>query len=82
MYKRTRGLSSNQDYLNGYNNQLKKYADAENTNNMVYVFIDVGNPGRRRTLEEMHERNLRSGNRIPEVVIIDATEQLSASKRG
>ncbi len=74
-------LSSNQDYLNGYNNQVKKYADAENTDNMVYVFIDVGNPGRRRTLEEMHERDLRSGNRIPEVVIIDATEQLSASMR-
>lgn len=74
-------LSSNPDYLNGYNNQVKKYSDAENTDNMVYVFIDVGNPVRRRTLEEMHERDLRSGNRIPEVVIIDATEQLSASMR-
>lgn len=75
-------LSSNQDYLNGYQNQVKRYADAENTDNMVYVFIDVGNPGRRRTLEVTHENDLISGNRIPEVVIIDANEQLSASKRG
>lgn len=74
-------LSSNQDYLNGYQNQVKRYADAENTDNMVYVFIDVGNPGRRRTLEVAHENDLISGNRIPEVVIIDANEQLSASKR-
>ena len=75
-------LSSNQDYLNGYQNQVKRYADAENTDKMVYVFIDVGNPGRRRTLEVTHENDLISGNRIPEVVIIDANEQLSASKRG
>lgn len=51
-------LSSNQDYLNGYQNQVKRYADAENTDNMVYVFIDVGNPGSKRTLEKTHENVL------------------------
>lgn len=51
-------LSSNQDYLNGYQDQVKRYADAENTDNMVYVFIDVGNPWSRRTLEKTHENDL------------------------
>ena len=74
-------LSSNPDYLNGYQNQIKRYATAENTENMVYVFIDVGNPGRRSTLEETHENDIRSGKKTPEVIIIDATEKLSASRR-
>ena len=33
-------------------------ADAENTDNMVYVFIDVGNPGSKRTLEKTQENVL------------------------
>ena len=47
---------------------------------MVYVFIDVGNPGRRNKLEDIHEQDIRSGKRIPELVIIDANAQNSASK--
>ena len=37
-------LSSNQDYMHGYEEQVERYAKAEKTQNMVYVLVDVGNP--------------------------------------
>ena len=37
-------LSSNSQYLHGYTDQIRQYAKSENTNKMIYVLIDVGNP--------------------------------------
>lgn len=39
-------LSSNQDYLHGYEEQIESYAKAEGTDNRIFVYIQVGNQGR------------------------------------
>ena len=72
-------LSTNKDYLHGYETQLEQYGKAENTLKLIYVFIDLGNPGRRRKIEKVHAENIRLGKEVPEVIIIDATKKESAS---
>ena len=39
-------LSSNADYIHGYEEQIEKYAKAEGTRQRVFVYVKVGNPGR------------------------------------
>ena len=39
-------LSSNTQYLHGYLVQIEEYALAEGTKQRVFVFVDIGNPGR------------------------------------
>ena len=72
-------LSSNGQYLHGYETQIKLYGKAENTEKMIYVFIDIGNPGRRKSLIERHELDVRNGVKCPEIVIIDARSRSAAS---
>ncbi len=75
-------LSTNQDYLHGYETQLEEYGKAEDTQNMIYVFIDLGNPGRRKRIEQVHAEDVKQGKKVPEVIIIDAIEKASASVMG
>lgn len=72
-------LSSNSQYLHGYHTQISEYGSAERTANMIYVFVDIGNPRRRKTLIEAHKKDLESGIKCPELVIIDAMEKKAAS---
>ncbi len=72
-------LSSNNDYLNGYTDQIKRYAEAEKTDNMLYVYIDVGNPKRTGKLLQEYKLNLSHGYLMPIVYVIDANIQTSAS---
>lgn len=72
-------LSSNGQYLHGYQLQLQEYAKAEQTTNQVYVFVDVGNPIRLKTINEIHRRNVASGKPCPELVIVDAKPKKAAS---
>ena len=73
-------LSSNQQYLHGYETQVEEYAKAENTEKMIYVLVDVGNPGRVKTITEYHNRKVDERCKVPELVMIDATHKVSASK--
>ena len=73
-------LSSNGNYIHGYHAQVEEYGRAERTRNLVYVFVDVGNPGRLETIKTEHWNNRDAGIPCPELVIIDATEKKSASK--
>ncbi len=72
-------LSSNGQYLHGYQTQISEYGSAERTANMIYVFVDIGNPGRRNTLIEAHKKDIESGIKCPELVIIDAMRKKAAS---
>ena len=72
-------LSSNGQYLHGYETQVELYGKAENTEKMIYVFVDIGNPIRRKSLIERHKRNKRKGIKCPELVIIDARPRFAAS---
>lgn len=73
-------LSSNNQYLHGYEKQIWRYAQAENTEHMVYILIDVGHSERVNKLIKLHEQRLAEGKKAPVLVIIDSKPQKSASK--
>lgn len=74
-------LSSNDDYLHGYEEQIEKYAKAEGTSQRIFVYVKVGNPGRDKKIEELHALRLANGDNPPELFIIDSQKQTSASKK-
>ena len=43
------------------------------------MFIDVGNPGRLKTIKTLHRKNQIEGKACPELVIIDARQKKAAS---
>ncbi len=72
-------LSSNGQYLHGYETQVALYGRAERTEKTIYVFIDIGNPRRKKALIERYKRDKKQGIKCPELVIIDAGERFAAS---
>ena len=72
-------LSSNPDYRHGYEEQIEEYGKAENTDKMVYVLIDLGNPERIKTIQKLNKKSLAQRKKTPKVVIINAREKDSAS---
>lgn len=75
-------LSSNQQYLHGLKVQIEEYAFAEETNNKIYVFVDVGNPGRLKTIKDEHEKLVQERQDPAELFIINSVEKKSASVYG
>ena len=74
-------LSSNDDYIHGYEEQIEEYAKAEGTSQRVFVYVKVGTPGRDKKIEELHAARIARGDNPPELFIIDSQKQTSASKR-
>ena len=72
-------LSSNSQYLHGYEVQIQEYAKAERTQNLIYVFVDLGNPGKRKNISKLYNKARYSGKPYPELVIIDARQRKAAS---
>lgn len=73
-------LTSNNQYLHGYETQIEEYGKAEQTNNMIYVLVDLGNPGKVRKVQELHDRKYDEGANPPDLIVIDATQKESASR--
>lgn len=74
-------LSSNADYIHGYEEQIEQYVKAEGTTQRVFVYVKVGNSGRDKKIEELHAARIDRGDNPPELFIIDSQKQTSASKR-
>lgn len=75
-------LSSNPNYLHGYENQIEEYAKAEGCSQRIYVYIkNEDHPQRDAKIEQKYKDELRKGNNPPELFIIDAREKKSASIR-
>lgn len=72
-------LSSNAQYLHGYEVQVEEYALAEDTRNRCYILVDVGNPGRVKRLSDLHTQRQSSGENVPLLSIIDSKHKDSAS---
>lgn len=72
-------LSTNDQYLHGYEEQVEEYGKAECTDKMIYVFIDLGNPGRLKRLVDVHKLNVKGHKKVPELFLIDATSKAAAS---
>ena len=72
-------LSSNQQYMHGYEVQVEEYGKAEKTEKLIYVLIDVGNPKRVKNLLAVHKKNVKNNNSVPDVVVISAIQKSAAS---
>lgn len=72
-------MSTNDQYLHGYEEPVEEYGKAECADKMIYVFIDLGNPGRLKKLTNAHELNVSDSKKVPELLLIDATAKAAAS---
>ena len=72
-------LSSNGQYLHGYETQVEEYGKAECSENLFYVLVDTGNSGRVKKILDIHDSNTRQGKKCPELIIVDAKTRKSAS---
>ncbi len=72
-------LTSNNQYLHGYEVQIEEYGRAERTDHMIYVLIDMGNPLKVKKVQGLHDKLYNEGNNPPALIIIDAAEKKSAS---
>lgn len=74
-------LSSNADYLHGYEEQIERYAQAEETNKRIFVYVQVGNPERDKKIRNRHKERIDRGENPPFLFMIDSQKQVSASLR-
>lgn len=72
-------LSSNNQYLHGYESQIEEYGKAERTRNLIYVFVDIGNPIKKSKILECYKEAQSSGKPCPTLIIIDSNKKDSAS---
>ncbi|MGE4420585.1 MAG: hypothetical protein AB7D38_12265 [Sulfurimonas sp.] len=76
-------LSTNTKLLHGYKSQLAIYNKAEKTNKSKFVIIQLYNKDSAK-IEKIYEhkrQNETIDNKLPDIVVIDATKRESASKR-
>ena len=73
-------LSTNGEYIHGFDTQLPRYAETEKARFMVLLFIDKGNPGRLKSLKKRCDELQFSDDYCPELYLVDARKQKSASK--
>jgi len=72
-------LSSNSKCKHGFEKQLPRYAEAEHTENMIYCLVDLGDDQVVNTIRAIYEKSREEGKPVPELIIVDATQQKSAS---
>lgn len=66
----------------GYEKQLEIYKDASRTNYGIFVVMNYGDLGNKlKQINEIRERRLKSGESASDIIVIDATPKISASKR-
>jgi hypothetical protein len=74
-------LSSNGKFLDGLTAQLPTYMHAENAKHGVFLFIKIGEHEKKlRRIIKVHRALKKEGKLVPDLMVIDATEKLSASK--
>lgn len=72
-------LSSNSQYMHGYREQVQEYGLAERTRNLIFVFVDLGNPVRLSSIKNEHQKNQKRGIPSPELIVVDARKRNAAS---
>jgi hypothetical protein len=66
----------------GYEKQLEIYKDASRTNYGIFVIMDFGDLGNKLNLiKEIQRTRIKNGEQASDIVVIDATQKESASKR-
>lgn len=74
-------LSSNSKFIDGLTAQLPTYLHAEKAHHGVFLLIKVGEHEKKlKRITITHRALKKDGKPIPDLIVIDATEKLSASK--
>ena len=73
-------LSSNDDYMHGYEKQIEDYARAEGTDQRIFVYVQVGNSIRDSRIQKRHQERVENGENPPILFMIDSQKKKSASK--
>jgi hypothetical protein len=75
-------LSSNPHLVQGFEHQLPAYEKSENTTSTFYVVIRVTESEKQiKQVREIYNKAQADGKKVPKLVVIDAMEKPSASKR-
>lgn len=75
-------LSNNGRALHGYEKQLEIYKQSDRTNKGIFVLVDVGEMGRKLiNIKKAHDKFLAERGIASDIIVIDSTEKLSASRR-
>ena len=70
------------DVVHGYETQLDTYKAAAQTEEGVFLIIDVGGMGYKLSrIREVQEDQIKAGKQASEIVVVDAMKKRSASKR-
>lgn len=68
--------------VHGYEKQLEFYKTASQTEFAVFVVMDYGDLGDKlKEINSIKDKRIRNGERASEIIVIDATKKISASKR-
>lgn len=68
--------------IHGYEKQLEFYRNASQTEFSLFVIMDYGDLGTKlNTIRDIREARLAAGERASEIIVIDARQKVSASKR-
>jgi hypothetical protein len=68
--------------VHGYEKQLEFYKQASQTRYGLFVIIDYGDLGHKLTeITRIRQNRIKNGERASEIVVIDGTRKVSASKR-
>lgn len=74
-------LTTNSHLRNGWELQIAEYQKAEKTKHAILLLIDVGGSRYRiKELFELKEQKEAVGERVPDIVLVDAKPKLSASQ--
>lgn len=66
----------------GYEKQLEIYKDASRTNIGIFIVMDFGDIGQKvNQIKEIQSDRIKQGEIASDIIVIDSTKKLSASKR-
>jgi hypothetical protein len=66
----------------GYEKQLEYYKEAARTFHGIFVIVDYGDLGNKlATIQKIQTERRATGEKASDIVVIDATQKASASKR-
>lgn len=75
-------LSTNTSLIHGYEKQLEIYKAAEDTNDAVFLLIDVGMLGNKYSkIQNLRRESLEAGEKASDIFYVDGNQRASASKR-
>jgi len=75
-------LSTNSNVIHGYEKQLEIYKKAEQSDEGIFILIDIGGMGEKfKRIQEIRREFVASYGKASEIIVIDANHKDSASKR-